>query len=57
MVAKDVLPDYGGFWSEKRSYNFAVQHGDTVFRAGGGSDSVKEVAEIRVLYLSHLLVE
>ena len=26
-------------------------------QARGGSDSVKEVAEIRVLYLSHLLVE
>jgi hypothetical protein len=43
MVAKGVLRDYGGgvfqFRSEKRSYDFAVQHSDIVLRAGGGSDS------------------
>ena len=44
MVPKGVLRDYGGgvfqFRSEKRSYDFAVQHSDIVLRAGGGSDSI-----------------
>jgi hypothetical protein len=50
MVAKGVLPDYGSgifqFRSEKSSYDFAVQHGDIVFGAGDGSNTIKEVAEI-----------
>jgi hypothetical protein len=44
MAAKGVLCDYGGgvfqFRSEKRSYDFAVQHGDIALRAGAGSDSI-----------------